>query len=676
MAASPGVGLPQLIVSKLTVDDLKACLLKCGLPRTGLKAVLQARLLQALKEPGYPGESVARAVRDVFETAHGPPRPTPPSQHSVAARAPQPGTSARPSGVQPRTTQVRCLVGHQETQGRPRVHTRRAHPRARARASLNRARHATQPSAPVATAQVTTQAVQEAVVRTIALADPFSTAVRAAPSPRSPGHTLQRLWRLTRARARVRGCAQAEGPWCLAPARLLLVANVQPVGWVGPPPTLTQLERTVRLSAQDVRQLREAGSELQFLCVRLQDPVAGRLHWPCHASLQVNACALTVPCRAAINDLGRTGRDAPATLPPSALAPLLSSPVPLLKITLAGYDARSFAFAARVARRSPAAALAAAVPSAQPLSAALQRTVRLLADDGGGVAATSLVLSLRDPLGGARITTPVRYEACQGLAVFDLHSFLSMAARSRCWTCPLCNAGGPPESLRVDSYVAAVLAGLALTGETEVIEILVDPSAAWRARLPGGRLGRLVTPEEMQRIAEKDGITPSPFTRPDDGVDQEPGVKRARVDDGLPHDVIDLCDDSGDDGDDAAAAAAACPAPAPAPQAVAHSPPWQPRPGAQQPAAAAGLRVALRAPAAPTLLPRQPPGFLFQPGAAENPTPPLASTSGRATAFSSQEAESAPTEGDADVATQLLHFLAQGTDAAPPGSPDSVLILD
>ena len=88
------------------------------------------------------------------------------------------------------------------------------------------------------------------------------------------------------------------------------------------------------------------------------------------------------------------------------------------------------------------------------------------------------------------------------------------------------------------------------------------------------------------------------------------------------------------------------------------------------------VQVALRAPAAPTLLPRQPPGFLFQPGAAENPTPPLASTSGRATAFSSQEAESAPTEGDADVATQLLHFLAQGTDAAPPGSPDSVLILD
>lgn len=52
------------------------------------------------------------------------------------------------------------------------------------------------------------------------------------------------------------------------------------------------------------------------------------------------------------------------------------------------------------------------------------------------VVTLNTVLSLKDPLTGARIKTPTRFVGTSGLVSFDLDAFLSVAERTRKWQCP------------------------------------------------------------------------------------------------------------------------------------------------------------------------------------------------------------------------------------------------
>lgn len=79
----------------------------------------------------------------------------------------------------------------------------------------------------------------------------------------------------------------------------------------------------------------------------LNDPVADRFHWPCHANLTVNGLEGPVPARPLSAPLDLTGRDAPVTVLSS---PSAVQPGSALRVCLAGYDPRAFVLAARLAR--------------------------------------------------------------------------------------------------------------------------------------------------------------------------------------------------------------------------------------------------------------------------------------------------------------------------------------
>ena len=90
-APTPAAGLPTLVMTKLKVADLLRVCQKCKLPRGGLKADLQARIIAALKgevQTACPPAQVEAVVRDVYATTHGPPRLLPPVAPRVVAPPP------------------------------------------------------------------------------------------------------------------------------------------------------------------------------------------------------------------------------------------------------------------------------------------------------------------------------------------------------------------------------------------------------------------------------------------------------------------------------------------------------------------------------------------------------------------------------------------------------------
>jgi len=302
--------------------------------------------------------------------------------------------------------------------------------------------------------------------------------------------------------------------------------------------------------------LSQPGFELHICCFRLDDPVPGRLHWPCHANLTLNNLPLPVPCRTAAADLPRGGRDPPAVLSLASVAAMPTPPpgVPglpgllralqaagaageglTLRVCLAGYDGRPFALCAFVARRLPLPEMRALVPPAPAFAAALYRarTTAAGADaEEDIVMEAGVLLSLRCPLSASRIATPVRYAGCAGMAAFDLDALILSAGRSRCWRCPLCAAGGPPAALVRDPYVAGILAALSLSrfpADAQVETVKLLPCGGWQAQLPGSRAwGRIVPPQETESALASlsSGL---PFALPDaaEAAGAAGGVKRS-----------------------------------------------------------------------------------------------------------------------------------------------------
>ena len=70
------------------------------------------------------------------------------------------------------------------------------------------------------------------------------------------------------------------------------------------------------------------------------------------------------------------------------------------------------------------------------------------------------VLALKDPLSGARVKTPVRFRGTNGLASFDLDTFVTMAQRSRKWQCPHSMRHSRIQELQIDGFILPILESL------------------------------------------------------------------------------------------------------------------------------------------------------------------------------------------------------------------------
>ncbi|KAJ9612292.1 E3 SUMO-protein ligase pli1 [Cladophialophora chaetospira] len=155
------------------------------------------------------------------------------------------------------------------------------------------------------------------------------------------------------------------------------------------------------------------------------------------------------------------------------------------------------------------------------------REMRRKADDPDEIMATSTVLSLKDPVGYTRITTPCRGLACSHVQCFDAGYYLQLQEQAPTWTCPICNKAAPWEQLALDQYVNDILN---LTPKS-VEAVTVEPYGTWR----------------IQTQAENNGGRTSNPTPSDDGDDDDddvveisngPGLRAAKLETLLtPHSV-------------------------------------------------------------------------------------------------------------------------------------------
>ena len=60
-----------------------------------------------------------------------------------------------------------------------------------------------------------------------------------------------------------------------------------------------------------------------------------------------------------------------------------------------------------------------------------------MAGGNDDIVVASNIVSLRCPMTGSRVVRAGRFQGIDALAGFDMDAFLSMAARTRKWQCPL-----------------------------------------------------------------------------------------------------------------------------------------------------------------------------------------------------------------------------------------------
>ncbi|ETI23409.1 hypothetical protein G647_05211 [Cladophialophora carrionii CBS 160.54] len=103
------------------------------------------------------------------------------------------------------------------------------------------------------------------------------------------------------------------------------------------------------------------------------------------------------------------------------------------------------------------------------------REMRRKAEDPDEIVATSTVLSLKDPVGYTRITTPCRGIGCSHVQCFDAACYLQLQEQAPTWMCPICNKAAPWDSLALDQYVNDILN---LTPR-DVEAVTLEPNGAW-----------------------------------------------------------------------------------------------------------------------------------------------------------------------------------------------------
>lgn len=91
------------------------------------------------------------------------------------------------------------------------------------------------------------------------------------------------------------------------------------------------------------------------------------------------------------------------------------------------------------------------------------------------IEATSVRMSLKDPISTMRITLPVRSSHCTHNQCFDGAMFLQLQEQAPQWACPVCTKPVPFDSLCIDKYFEDILARTARNIE----KVDVEPNGQW-----------------------------------------------------------------------------------------------------------------------------------------------------------------------------------------------------
>lgn len=138
------------------------------------------------------------------------------------------------------------------------------------------------------------------------------------------------------------------------------------------------------------------------------------------------------------------------------------------------------------------------------------------------IAATSIRMSLKDPVSTMRITLPVRSSHCTHNQCFDGAMFLQLQEQAPQWSCPVCSKTVPFESLCIDEYFQEILDKTAKWIE----KVDIEPNGEWRVIKEEDDSQTNATSSRKARASYDDDFDDDLVEVDQPGMKQVNGVKR------------------------------------------------------------------------------------------------------------------------------------------------------
>ncbi|KAK5166233.1 E3 SUMO-protein ligase pli1 [Saxophila tyrrhenica] len=98
------------------------------------------------------------------------------------------------------------------------------------------------------------------------------------------------------------------------------------------------------------------------------------------------------------------------------------------------------------------------------------------ANSDDDIAATSIRMSLKDPVSTLRISSPVRSSYCSHNQCFDGGMFMSLMEQAPYWHCPVCSKAITYDSLCVDEYFQEILKA----APASIEKVDIEPNGEWK----------------------------------------------------------------------------------------------------------------------------------------------------------------------------------------------------
>jgi len=255
----------------------------------------------------------------------------------------------------------------------------------------------------------------------------------------------------------------------------------------GSPLTTRQVTDTLHLTPEDRALLTRPDHAIRVYVVETSPP-SWQHRWPISLSMKVNAVGVDVRLPPPVWD-HNTGRY--KVRPVDEICALGDSNgirwLPSNHLSATATVQFNSALIFRLVRVLSAPELRAQTLSASTLELPAARAHALLTlfgpppsgdDEDDDLVQTSVSMTLRCPLSLTRIATPVRSKECKHVKCFDLDSHLQMQLAARCprWLCPTCNKPARPGQLVVDSFLKDVLEQ---TQESQCTEVDLRPDGSF-----------------------------------------------------------------------------------------------------------------------------------------------------------------------------------------------------
>eukprot|EP00887_Chlorella_sp_A99_P007921 scaffold12.g7921.t1 len=281
-------------------------------------------------------------------------------------------------------------------------------------------------------------------------------------------------------------------------------------------------ERVFFLTQQQVERVQAdpAARRVQVSCLSVHDPVRYRFHWPKYAELRLNSLHYRPYSRSLNQAMGVNQRDEPAAVS-NMVARGRNS------LVMSAAEPGIWVVSAELARRRTLEEVGAGSRVPMRLVAMMTWAGVWCGARGGGVKALmappesidAAVARVRRQVGGGdggsdddgilcSHQLPARFSDASGLAAFDLDSYLSMVARNRKWQDPTTLQNSTVRQLQVDAYMQRVLASLG--GAPHVTDIEISADGLWRPNGSDGAWHSIAQDPASVRVAPLAAVKPDP----------------------------------------------------------------------------------------------------------------------------------------------------------------------